>query len=326
MKKELSFLLALALSLGATAQAQTVVQARSLPVLEMGADARAVAMGGNHYGTSRSAHLYTNPASIVFEPTGALIHASASWRHQAAFEGISGSLDTYSLTGGVRLGDHAIMLGGRYFQSPKITSIGGNEALGASVHPRDYTIDLGYALRLGKLSLYAMGSYVSSDLGVSSVSAYGFGAGAFYRTEWQTRSGGEWSLLVGLKGQNFGPNFRYSGSSSESQMPLYAGLGGELSYDVAEMHKLTLGLGGEQYISPYRARSTAFRGGLEYEWKRMLSLRAGYRYDTNKEKSFSLGAGVQYGSWTLDAAFVTAPIKGAGNALHLTLGCKLFRE
>ncbi len=119
MKKELSFLLALALSLGATAQAQTVVQARSLPVLEMGADARAVAMGGNHYGTSRSAHLYTNPASIVFEPTGALIHASASWRHQAAFEGISGSLDTYSLTGGVRLGDHAIMLGGALLPKPQ---------------------------------------------------------------------------------------------------------------------------------------------------------------------------------------------------------------
>ncbi len=322
MNKKLSFLLVVALGLGLEAQAQTIVQARALPVLEMGSDARTVSMGGNHYGTSRSAHLYTNPASMTFEQAGK-INVSASWRHQAALEGVSGTLDTYSFTGGIRLGAHAIMVGGRYFQSPKITPMSSSETPSASQQPRDYTLDLGYAVRLGKLSVYAMGSYVSSHLGGPSTTAYSFGVGAFYHSQWQTHSGDAWTLVFGAKGQNFGPNFSYSGSRSESQTPFYAGLGGELSYDMDQCHKLTLSLGGEQHFLPYRAMSTVYRGGAEYEWNRLLSVRAGYTYDSNKVNCFTLGAGVQYRAFTLDAAFVTAPIKGAGNALHLTLGCKI---
>ena len=56
-KKAYSLLLLASLLCGTTLQAQKKVAAtRSLPLLELSADARTSALGGNHYGESDVAH------------------------------------------------------------------------------------------------------------------------------------------------------------------------------------------------------------------------------------------------------------------------------
>lgn len=317
MDKKLCLLLAMALGLGLEVQAQTY-QARALPVLEMGADARTVAMGGSHYGLSKSAHLYTNPVSMALG--NERVSVGAGWRHQSAYTGLSGSLDTYSLSAGFRLGRHALMIGGRYFQSPKVTGMNSLEVPTNPAQPRDYTLDLGYALRLGRFALYGTGSYVSSDLGGPTAQTFVFGVGLFYRHTIEMSGGDKLGYLLGVKGQNMGPYFRYSKGRVNTQPPCFVGLGGELSYEMDERHKLTLSLGGEQHFMPYRAMSTVFRGGAEYQWHRTISIRTGYMFDTDRINCFSLGAGLRFRALTLDAAYLTEPIKGAGGSLHLTLG------
>ncbi len=324
MNNRFIFLTVVAFGIGVVsqvAQAQ-MLQARSLPLLEMGQDARTVAMGSSHYGISKGAHLYTNPAALSFEEA-TKISATATWRKQSLSVEDPVSLDTYSMTGGIRLGQHSIMLGGRYFKGPKVTTMDISEVTSTSGHFGESSLDFGYAFRFGRLALYGTGSYVISTLGGSSKSTYVFGMGAFYRNKLQNNEGNTWSYLVGVKAQNIGPYFRYEGGQVDVQPPFFAGLGGEASYEIPKAHKLTVGLSGDHYFMPYRAMSMVFRGGAEYCWKRMLSIRVGYLYDTNQTKGFTMGVGFQYHRLAIDSAFVTAPSDGVTSSLHLTLGLNI---
>ena len=67
-KKVYSLLLLASLLCGSSLQAQTKPSAtRSLPLLELSADARTTALGGNHYGESDIAHIYANPTSHLYQ-------------------------------------------------------------------------------------------------------------------------------------------------------------------------------------------------------------------------------------------------------------------
>ena len=72
-KKAIVLLLATALGAPAAHAQKAVKATRSLPILEYATSARSAALGGNHYGESDVAHLYTNarisPSLEAFAPS-----------------------------------------------------------------------------------------------------------------------------------------------------------------------------------------------------------------------------------------------------------------
>ena len=66
-KKAIVLLLATALGAPAAHAQKAVKATRSLPILEYATSARSAALGGNHYGESDVAHLYTNPTSLLYQ-------------------------------------------------------------------------------------------------------------------------------------------------------------------------------------------------------------------------------------------------------------------
>ena len=169
---KLSILLLGTLCSVASLSAQTT-KARSLPILEMAVDTRSAALGGNHYGESHTSLLYSDEGNLS---------ASASARFLGKIEGFDGSRNLFNLALGARLGDHGFFLGGRYLGGLKFQEVDQAERVKKTYAIEDYTIDVGYALRLSSLSAYVTGSYISTSL-KRSASTFVVGVGAFYRSQ-----------------------------------------------------------------------------------------------------------------------------------------------
>ncbi|MFI5362134.1 MAG: PorV/PorQ family protein [Elusimicrobiota bacterium] len=165
-----------------------------------------------------------------------------------------------------------------------------------------YTLSYAYALPQTGLSLGVTGKYVTSSLAGYNASVFAADAGAMYRRE-------RWSAGAGLR--NLGPEFGFAGQADPLPFLLYAGGG----YRITD-HWL-----GTLEVDLPRDNSAAFAVGTEYvhsfTGKITGTLRAGYNTantDAGGYGGASLGAGVGYGNFNLDFAFI--PFGDLGNTFR----------
>ena len=318
-KKAIVLLLATALGAPAAHAQKAVKATRSLPILEYATSARSAALGGNHYGESDVAHLYTNPTSLLYQSSN--FSVAGGLRSFGKIEGLDGSLNLYNATVGLRFGSHAFFGGVRYLGGLKFTPIDQNERAKKSRNLYDYSADLGYAYRFGIFSVYAKGSYIYTDQGSAS-SAVVFGGGAFVRSSEEPASTGL-DFMLGAKVDNLGAGYKQSSRSKMAYPPAYAGIGGEIGYGVEGEHHLSLGAGLDYFFYPTNASSAALHFGGEYLYHQMFALRAGYQHDTNGVKGFSAGLGLRFKPLAIDAAYLAPTYTDGKPSFLLTLGLNL---
>ena len=113
--------------------------------------------GGNHYGESDVSHLYTNPTSLLYGET--VLSLGGGLRTLGKVEGFDGTNNLYNASLGICVGRHAFFGGFRYLGGMKYTPIDQNENAKKKTRQLfDYTVDLGYAIRMGVFSAYAKGA------------------------------------------------------------------------------------------------------------------------------------------------------------------------
>ena len=313
-------LLAAGLCATSTLQAQKIKGTRALPILEYAQSAQTAALGGNQYGESDVSHLYTNPTSLLYGET--VLSLGGGLRTLGKVEGFDDTNNLYNASLGICVGRHAFFGGFRYLGGMKYTPIDQNENAKKKMRQLfDYTVDLGYAIRMGVFSAYAKGSYVYTDQGAAA-STMVFGGGVFLRSSEEPSATGM-NFILGAKVDNLGAKYKQSAKSSSTYAPAYAGAGGEISYGVSGEHRLALGAGVDYFFAPSNAASSAIHFGGEYLYHQLVALRAGYQYDTNGAKGVSAGLGLRFKPLALDATYMAPTYSGGKSSLWVTVGLSL---
>ena len=124
-------------------------------------------------------------------------------------EGFDGTNNLYNASLGICVGRHAFFGGFRYLGGMKYTPIDQNENAKKKTRQLfDYTVDLGYAIRMGVFSAYAKGSYVYTDQGAAA-STMVFGGGVFLRSSEEPSATGM-NFILGAKVDNLGAKYKQS--------------------------------------------------------------------------------------------------------------------
>lgn len=322
MNKYVLLLPALALGCCLPLSGQSKIrQVRTLPLLELASDARTASLGGSHYGEASSSPLYVNPTSLLYQASS--LNATIGGRFFGKYEGFTGALRLQQATVGYRFSRHALHVGYRYLGGLKYEAFDAEETSRGQQSSYDYSLDLGYALRLGHFAGYATASYVRTKLGERSASTGVFGLGAYYRSHLTAPAQGL-SYLVGVKAQHLGFGFKYDQTSRRTLYPPIAvGAGGELTYRLRGDHRLSLASGVDVYTFPVRSSSVAVHVGGEYSFRGLAAARLGYQHDSNGLRGWSAGLGLDLEGIRIDGAYVASESEDTNASFLITLGLSL---
>lgn len=268
-------------------------QVASLPLLQLEQDLGAVAMGAVIAPMSHTASMYSLPSMALYNEQGQRLSVHTSLGLYPSGKANSAYFGSAAL--GYRTGKHLFMIGGRYLGLPTIpyTDILGQER--GNIHPRDFSIDLGYALQISEhLSGYARATYLQSYNSLTAdVLALSIGASYLRKTH-----SGKYLIMAAL--DHIGPTYKYGPEGASQKLPQRATLG--LSYSFLPREQLTLGLRATRYLVSESASQTVIGFGLQWEVLSQLYLRSGYTYQ--KDNSLiHLGAGYKLNRWALDLAY-----------------------
>ena len=137
-------------------------------------------------------------------------------------EGFDGTNNLYNASLGICVGRHAFFGGFRYLGGMKYTPIDQNENAKKKTRQLfDYTVDLGYAIRMGAFSAYAKGSYVYTGPGGCRLDD-GLRWGRLLRSSEEPSATGM-NFILGAKVDNLGAKYKQSAKSSSTYAPAYAG-------------------------------------------------------------------------------------------------------
>ncbi|MFZ4620375.1 MAG: PorV/PorQ family protein [Bacteroidota bacterium] len=264
-----------------------------LPFLKTGSDARSTAMGEASVAvTDDHSTFFYNPASIRF-----------SDRRQVAVSHRQGFAETSNDYLGATLPGGTLTFG----FSAYTTSINNIEVrlrpgdAEGTFSARNGAIGLGAALSLtDDLAFGLSGKLLYEKIYIDEASGYGFDAGLLYKVNNEINAGlsivnvGSMSVL----------------RSEKSVLPTTVRLGASYKSALAESFGF---IGAADIVKTVDDSNTHLHAGAEIVYNSMLMLRAGYQtgYET---RSFSAGAGVQYGIIRVDYAF--APMTGAFDPNH----------
>ncbi|MCR4296542.1 MAG: PorV/PorQ family protein [Elusimicrobia bacterium] len=291
---------AAAAGFGASSRGSTAAQ-----FLELGAGARAIAMGEAHSAVADDATaLYWNPAALtrIERRSVAVMHApylNTSYFDYAAY--------------GQRLGKRAAFGASvRYFSAGRIaqTDEAGNDAGGLS--PYDLALSLGFAYELtGALDGYSAGvgaKLIQSRI-VGTARTGAVDAGLLSPALLDGR------LRLGLTMSNLGGTLRYDREAQP--LPFGAKLGG--AYRAAENLLLSADLGVPGNDRPFAALGAEYRVRAAGAWS--FAGRAGFNSRTigsvDGFTGASVGAGIGFGLCAMDYAFL--PLGATGQAHRLSL-------
>lgn len=286
-------------------------QSRILPVLETNNDVRTAGMGNTLLGNTKQMYLYGNPAALAYSDKTFSVDLSGEFYPKVD----AGRLSHYALSLGYKLGTSSTLLGGMRYQGGLTL-----ETPSGAIKPKDWTIDLGYAFRLtDEIMFYASGSYVRSEVGVST-SAWAFSAGAAYQKGIAV-AGMQSLLTVGARFMDFGKAVKYSDAWLPHSLPTSLIVGGDWRLDLADKHQLTYALSG-RYFTPKGADALLVGTGLEYTYSQSISARVGYQLGDGPNR-LTMGIGCAYKGFKLDLAYgYTSQVHGV-NTLQLALGYTL---
>ncbi|MDD2244662.1 MAG: PorV/PorQ family protein [Bacteroidaceae bacterium] len=270
---------------------------RSLPFLEVNADARTFGMGNTNMGESESMYLYTNPTSFLQKKDK--VYGSYALGIYPEIENNKQLFHAFS--SGYKLADNqALMIGFRSLSGYKVMTMNQEGAL-ESIKPADQAINIAYAFQFTpNLSAYLGGSYIHSDLG-KIAKTYGLNAGAYHHRQCLL-SNNYGFYTIGISLTDLGGKVKYGQDGMESPLPTSIGLGGSFRYPFQTNQSLLVALTTRYYMFPSNNSEFASGLGLEYELFNKVSLRTGYYW--NKEINYlSMGLGCNFKFISLDVAY-----------------------
>lgn len=285
-----------------------VKYARPYPMLEQTIDARNLGMGGGGYGEAKVAPLYSNPTSILYAEKKYQVSLQGAMRSMP--EGVEGKIMNLGGMFAGSFGRFGVLLGGRSYSAGTFVPLDNNLAELPAERLGAYSIDGAVAAKFGMLSIAQGVSYFASSEGVKT-SHILLNTSVYLRSDlsFGSKSG---RIAFGAKASNIAVSSSVEGSQAtitpQARPASAYGLGGELGIDLSVAHTLNFTASAQLFShEKEQYRSQLFTAGAEYQWNKMLALRAGYRADTNGLSSFTLGAGVRFSAVGLDATFVSSP-------------------
>ncbi len=278
-----AILIALTAALLVPASGQTAGQT-GLAFLKLGAGARPIGMGEAYaaLGGDGSA-MYYNPATLSSAGHPQILLMHKEWIQDVRTEYLGALAPMGALTMGLSVNATSVSdIELRTVPGPPIETFSArNAAVGLS---------LAYALDQN-LSLGATGKFLYEKILIDESSGFGFDLGLLYKTPWQ--------LNLAATIQNLGS---VSALQEEAPtLPRMLRIGGAYMVDAAGPDgRLTLSA---DLVSVTNESLTHLHMGAEYLFRNAFALRFGYQ--TGYEaKTISAGAGIRYGLFGLDYAFV----------------------
>lgn len=285
------------------------LHAQSVPYLNVPADARALALGGATAALPADAFaLYHNPAAMAFAPHKAALGLSyGTWQPTAAGNSLFDGAGTFKVGQNLGLG-----FAGRYFAHPAYDVTDKNGTLTGQFSPKEMDFAVGAAYKVVDfLSIGAGLRYTGSTLAAGSKAS---------------ALSADLALMARVKGLQLALGLAHLGSKPDYgtgtyDLPSMIRLGAAYPLQMKEAHRLTLSVEARYLLS---AASVAAALGLEYAFKDLVFVRAGYHYgDALKAipSYASVGAGLKFAGISLGGAYLLAggdsPLK---NSLSLSLG------
>lgn len=327
----------------------------AVPFMGVATDARSVAMGETGVATTPDVNaLYWNAAKYAFvqDQAGGAVSYAPWMRH------LEKGMNLGALNAFYRFGRrHAVAVGGRLFTYGKIELADLNGQPSGTESPKDFSVDVAYALRFNdSWSAAVTFHYIHSEAlaGVADA-ASGFAADvAVYFNRKSTLLGRPVLWAAGLNLSNLGPKLSYGEGLDNNYLPANLCLGGSASVGLCPKHELALTVELNKFLVPAMKTNTAglgyvpdesvFEGisgsfsdsfasvawaaGAEYTWNHWLKARVGYHLrnkDWGDRRYFTCGLGAEYAGVLLDLAY-RVPASGDSpfrNSWGVTIGYRI---
>ncbi len=322
------------------AQKTLNIATTSVPFLHIIPDARSggmanagIATGGGAYG------MFHNMAATVFDSAHAAV--SATYTPWLATENAGTYLATVG--GYKQLDDNKAISGSlRYFNMGSVNLADDQGASLGTTNPREYSLDLGYSMKLGqKLSLGLAFRYIHSKLVSGGYNGVNYKAGnavaadvsLFHNGLDNKGAGWTWGAVL----SNLGSRISYSSNAAQKDyIPANLGVGAGYTVVADEQNRITFTVDINKLLVPalpadsagiaayYNNQVTSgwfksfssdggglkslqYSAGAEYSFDNQLFLRAGYFYQnasTGGEQYLTAGVGFRYSVADIDAAYL----------------------
>ncbi|MFH1862669.1 MAG: PorV/PorQ family protein [bacterium] len=255
----------------------------SLPLLRIAPDARSVSLGESGIASAKGAlAAFHNPALLPF-----------SERSQAAFAYSDWLLDL-SIQSGAVLFDYkrfSVALSFNVFNTPNLErrTVPADEPIG-TFDAHDLTFGLSAAFPIWRnLTTGLTVRYIFQQIYVEEAAGFCGDAGIAWRIQ-------PLDITLAAVVKNVGEMQDLQGEASP--LPLIAGMG----IQGTVLHKDDFTLGATADLHTLRDSDARLHGGVELDWKKLLTLRGGYQ--TGSElRSFSGGVGLSWKVFAFDYAY-----------------------
>lgn len=269
---------------------------QGVPFVNYLSDARSAAMGYSGYADESPFAVQRNAAVMMLRqaPSTQLAASLLLWQPQMADNKL------INIAGYTRSGKIGFGAGMRYnsFPSVKITDFQGN--ITGDLTPREMVAEVGAGFNLHEsLSLGANLRYIYSDLGgLKKASAFAADISALFQPS------DNLNLSAGIG--SVGTAVDYGEGKSDLPTRIQTGVAYKLLK--TDLHQLNAVADLGYQLAGINAGVIA-GAGAEYTYRELVSLRTGYRYETEKAgPSFaSVGAGLHLFGFTLDLAYMLTP-------------------
>jgi long-subunit fatty acid transport protein len=263
--------------------------------LKIGVDGRGCAMGGAYTAVANDiSSLYWNPAGAAMLKTPELLISDAEW-----IADVRNNFVGYAAPVGL-WGTFGVSITSVSMGKEDVTTVYQPEGTGQKWGANDIAISGCYARRFTNRFSFGMNvKYVQQNIWDMTANGIGFDFGTLYEPEFMT------GLKFGMTLLNFSPyNMKYSGNQLEEVLPDSGALPNQ---EPSEYQRLTqefpmpmsfkAGIAYLWTLDPMSAVTFAmdflhpndggerFQAGAEYDWHKMLFLRAGYSYDPDMLKT-----------------------------------------
>lgn len=302
------------LAAGLLLSLSSFAQGRILGSLEANPDARSAGMGHVLLGNTDQMHLYSNPASMIFTRQ----KMSADLGTEIYPDSEVGRITQFNFSGGFKIHPHrAFFVGLRRQGGLNLHTTNNRKPL----KPYEFTADLGYAFAVtSDVVVYASGSYVRSYMGTTA-QGLSLSVGVGYQKE-VTLVGQSSLLTLGLRLLDAGKPVKFDNTKLPHSLPTSVVAGGDLSTTLANRHRFTYALSARAF-TPKGGRELHLGTGMEYTYNQLISARLGYQYAYKGADRLTLGMGVQYDKFRLNAAYSHSPAQYGIDTFLLGVGITL---
>ncbi len=272
--------------------------------LKIGVSARSIGMGGAFVAIANDASaIYLNPAGLARINGYEAQFTHTNWIAGTNYDFGALSLDLYDM------GTLAFMVSSFSSGEMDVTTVEQPEGTGERFSTQDFALGLAYARKLTtNFSMGFTAKYIHQRLWHMASGTMAFDVGLLYKTPF-------WGINFGASIRNFGSKLRLDGRdakfamdpdnqntgnvfvvNSEYEMqyyplPLYFQVGLAKDLVHSENNRFTVAVDAITPNDNYEAVNT----GMEYGWKEMVFLRAGYKslFQTDSEEGFTAGFGLK---------------------------------